>query len=129
MFTATLFREVPKVVAEGMSAAAFRHGLREMIKPDHRVVIFAPDGKTQPYLFGMAEDSLEIGVPVLLITNTEPNLPPRKELLVYQTKHLPEPWSPVYDMVPLQLTGYQLARRRGLEPGKLITSSYITTVE
>ena len=45
MFTAVLFREVPKVVAEGMGAAVFRHGLREMIRPEHRVVLFAPEGR------------------------------------------------------------------------------------
>jgi hypothetical protein len=32
-------------------------------------------------------------------------------------------------MVPLQMAGYELARRRGLEPGVLQIASYVTTIE
>jgi glucosamine--fructose-6-phosphate aminotransferase (isomerizing) len=46
LFSAVLFKEVPKAVVDGMSAASFRHGLLEMIRPQHRVVIFAPMGRT-----------------------------------------------------------------------------------
>lgn len=129
MFSATLFREVPKVVAEGMGAAAFRHGLREMIHPEDRVVIFAPQSHTQPYLFHMAEDLLDIDVPVLLVRNSDGTLLPSKELLVLRTEYLPELWAPLLDMVPLQLAGYELAKRRGIEPGKLVVSTYVTSVE
>jgi len=129
MFSATLFREVPKVVAEGMGAALFRHGLREMIQPEDRVVIFAPHSHTQAHLFHIAEDLLRIDVPVLLISNTDVKLASDKEPLLVRTEYLPELWAPLLDMVPLQLAGYQLAKRRGIEPGKLVISTYVTTVE
>jgi glucosamine--fructose-6-phosphate aminotransferase (isomerizing) len=129
LFTSVLFREVPKMVAEGMGAATFRHGLREMIHPAHRVVIFAPQGSTHSRLLQLARDVADVDVPVLLISNAD-DLPESSEkFLTIRTAPQPELWSPLVDMVPLQLVGYLLAKRRGYEPGKLIISTYVTTVE
>ncbi|MGE5223838.1 MAG: SIS domain-containing protein [Omnitrophica WOR_2 bacterium] len=129
MFTSVLFREVPKVVAEGMGAAVFRHGLREMIRPQHRVVLFAPAGDTHALLIRLAEDLLAANIPVMVITNREVSLEPGVNCCLIRTDPQPEYWAPLVDMVPLQLVGYALAKRRGLEPGKLVVSTYVTTVE
>ena len=129
MFSSVLFREVPKVVAEGMAAATFRHGLREMITPNHRVVIFTPRGKTTRNLVGLAEDMLRLGVPVCVFTNHDIALKPSPQCWIYQTGSLDEFYSPLVDITPPQLLGYILAKRGGLEPGKLVISTYITTVE
>lgn len=128
-FSATLFREVPKVVAEGMAAADFRHGLREMIRPEHRVVIFAPAGGTHDLCIGIARDTLKLGIPVMVVTNRDIDLEASKNLHVVKTDLHDEYWAPILDMVPLQLLGYQLAKRYGLEPGKLVISTNVTTVE
>ena len=129
MFSACLFREVPKWVAEGMGAAAFRHGLREMIKPAHRVVIFAPAGRTFPLLVKMAQDTLDLGVPVVMVANQLPDLPASENFVLIHTDRFEEEWSPVLDMVPMQLAGFTLAERSGLEPGKLVISTNVTIVE
>ncbi len=129
MFTSVLFREVPKVVAEGMGAAVFRHGLREMIQPEHRVVLFAPGGDTHTLVVNMAKDLLAMHVPVLVVTNRETDLKPGKDCCLIRTEPQPELWAPLVDMVPLQLIGYSLSVRKGLEPGKLVVSTYVTTVE
>jgi glucosamine--fructose-6-phosphate aminotransferase (isomerizing) len=129
MFSSVLFREVPKVVAEGMGAALFRHGLREMIRPEHRVVLFAPQGETQDLILHLAEDLLQMDIPILLVTNSEVSLSAGKNCSMIKTEYQPELWAPLADMVPLQLAGYSLARRLGLEPGKLTISTYVTTVE
>ncbi len=129
MFTSVLFREVPKVVAEGMGAAVFRHGLREMIRPEHRVVLFAPDGVTHSLVVGLARDLIAMDIPVLVVSNRETGLKSGKTCCLIHTDPLPELWAPLADMVPLQLVGYSLAKRRGLEPGKLVVSTYVTTVE
>ena len=129
MFTSCLFREVPKVVAEGMGAAAFRHGLREMIKPAHRVVIFAPESPSQPMLIRLAQDLVDIDIPVLIISNSNIDLHAGKKFLLIKTAPQPELWASLVDMVPMQLAGYLLAKRYGLEPGKLIISTYVTSVE
>ena len=100
MFTSVLFREVPKVVAEGMGAAAFRHGLREMIKPAHRVVIFAPQSPSQPMLVRLAKDLIDIDIPVIMISNSNIDLGVRKKFLLIKTAPQPELWSPLVDMVP-----------------------------
>ena len=129
LFTSCLFREVPKVVAEGMGAAAFRHGLREMIKPTHRVVMFAPKGESQDMLVRLAKDMLAIDVPVLMIANSEVDIQQGKNFLLINTGYVPELWAPLVDMVPMQLTGFLLAKRLGLVPGKLVISTYVTSVE
>jgi glutamine---fructose-6-phosphate transaminase (isomerizing) len=129
MFTSVLFREVPKVVAEGMGAAVFRHGLREMIRPEHRVVLFAPAGSTHALVIRLAEDLIAANIPVMVITNREVSLRPGVNCCLIHTDPQPELWAPLVDMVPLQLVGYALAKRRGLEPGKLVVSTYVTTVE
>ena len=129
MFSACLFREVPKLVAEGIGAAAFRHGLREMILPGHRVVIFAPGGVTTPYLVGLAEDMLKINIPALVITNQDLPLKASRLCQIVRTDPLDEIYAPIVDIVPPQLIGYLLALKRGLEPGKLEISTYITRVE
>jgi glucosamine--fructose-6-phosphate aminotransferase (isomerizing) len=129
MFSACLFREVPKVVAEGMGAAAFRHGLREMIQPEHRVVIFAPSGETTPYMVRLAEDMLKLHIPVLVFTNQDLPLNPSRQCQVVRIDSVDEVYAPIVDIVPPQLVGYLLALKRGLEPGKLVISTYITTVE
>lgn len=129
MFTSVLFREVPKVVAEGMGAAAFRHGLREMIKPEHRLVIFAPQSPSLPMLVRLAKDLIDIDVPVLMISNADIDVDFGRKFLQIKTAPAPELWAPLVDMVPMQLVGYQLAKRLGLEPGKLLISTYVTSVE
>ena len=129
MFTSVLFREVPKVVAEGMGAAAFRHGLREMIKPEHRLVIFAPQSPSLPMLVRLAKDLIDIDVPVLMISNADLGMDLGKKFLLIKTAPESELWAPLVDMVPMQLVGYMLAKRLGLEPGRLIISTYVTRVE
>jgi len=129
MFTAVLFREVPKIVSEGMGAAVFRHGLREMIRPEHRVVIFAPDGNTYELLINLAKELLAANIPVLIITDRPFEIATQQQHLVIQMESQPEIWAPLLDMVPLQLIGYRLAEVYGLEPGKLVISSYVTTEE
>lgn len=129
LFSAVLFKEVPKLVAEGMSAAAFRHGMLEMIRPEHRIVLFAPAGVTHDLALGLAETVLDLDIPLLLVTNRDVELAPRDHLRLVRTPAHDEAWAPLVDMVPLQMTGYELARRRGLEPGVLQIASYVTTIE
>jgi len=43
-FSAVLFREVTKNLAEGMSTASFRHGILEAVNKEHRIIVFAPQG-------------------------------------------------------------------------------------
>jgi glucosamine 6-phosphate synthetase-like amidotransferase/phosphosugar isomerase protein len=100
-----------------------------MIQPGHRVVLFAPDGDTYALLVHLAEDLMAMNIPVLMVTNREVNLKPGVNFCLIRTDPQPEFWAPLVDMVPLQLVGYNLAKRRGLEPGKLVVSTYVTIVE
>ena len=72
---------------------------------------------------------IDIDIPVLMISNSDIDLKNPKKFLLVKTAPVPELWAPLVDMVPMQLTGFLLARRLGLEPGKLIISTYVTSVE
>ena len=128
-FSSVLFREVPKVVAEGLPAATFRHGLREMMTPDHRIVAFAPSGKTTEKVIQLTEEMNRLGIPSMIFTNQQVVRLPTNDGLVFQTAALAENYSPLVDIAPPQLIGLKLALKRGLEPGKLVISDYVTKVE
>lgn len=128
-FSAVLFREAAKSVSEGLSAASFRHGLMEMVRPEHRIVIFAPAGATHEITVRFASQLIEVGIPVMLVTNREVNLNNDHLLYILKTDPCAEHWAPILDMVPLQLIIYLLAQRMGLVPGKLSLASYVTRIE
>jgi glucosamine--fructose-6-phosphate aminotransferase (isomerizing) len=129
LFSGCLFREVPKLVAEAMSAASFRHGMNEMLKPEHRLVVFAPAGDTQDMCLRLAQDTHNLGVPVMVIANSDVALEPDDSLFILRTDPHDEYWAPLLDMVPLQLAGYTLAERKEIEPGVLTIATYITAIE
>jgi glucosamine--fructose-6-phosphate aminotransferase (isomerizing) len=129
LFTSCMFREVSKSVTEAMSAAEFRHGLYEMIKPNHRVVVFAPSGATHDLCINLTRYLINLGIPVLLVSNQDPKLPVNESLYFLQTEHHSEYWAPLLDLVPLQLIDYLLAEREGLQPGVLNLATYITRIE
>lgn len=128
-FSSVLFREVPKVVAEGLPAANFRHGLREMMTPDHRIVAFAPAGRTADKVISLTNEMLSWGVPSLVFTNIPSGKPSSDKQLIFKTAPISEYYCPLFDIAPPQLIGLKMALNRGLEPGKLVISDYVTKVE
>jgi glucosamine--fructose-6-phosphate aminotransferase (isomerizing) len=118
---ALLFKEVPKMGAEPMSAAQFRHGPMEIINPAHRYIIFARKGESKLKreadngLLRLAGDIRKHGGRVLLyadlpfadLTNVRliPVEPVRMGL------------GTLIDSVHIQLLVHDLALRAGLEPG------------
>jgi glucosamine--fructose-6-phosphate aminotransferase (isomerizing) len=128
-FSAVLFREVTKNVAEGMSSAAFRHGILEAVRKEHRVIVFAPQGATYDLSIGFTRQLLEYKVNVMLVTNRKTDIKPNDNLFVLETDRFDEFWAPVMDLVPFQFIGHILAERQGLVPGELTLASYVTRVE
>lgn len=128
-FSSVLFREVPKVVAEGLSAATFRHGLREMMTPEHSIIAFAPAGKTAEKVIQFTNEMSSLGIPSLIFTNIPSVSSSSEKSLIFRTAPLSEYYSPLVDIAPPQLIGLQMAIKRGLEPGKLVISDYVTKVE
>jgi len=128
-FSSVLFRETVKCVSEGFSAATFRHGPLEMVKPEHRVVIFAPMGCTYDLCIKLAMRLMDFSVPVMVVTDRDSPLHNEKGLLVMKTGFGLDLYSPVVDIVPFQLIGFQLAKWKGFTPGKLEKAEYITRNE
>ena len=64
---ALIHMEGARTYAHGFSSGAFRHGPLELCGPDHRAVIFAPQGKFYKKLTDLATDLNNYGSKVVLI--------------------------------------------------------------
>ncbi len=127
---ALMLKEVPRVGAEAISAAQFRHGPMEIIHPAHRYIIFArraQRGKTGELLLNLAKDIHTHGGRVILLTDM-----PFEELpnvQVVPVESAPLGLGTLVDSLYLQLLAHDLALRAGLEPGRFWICSDVTRVE
>jgi glucosamine--fructose-6-phosphate aminotransferase (isomerizing) len=107
-----------------MGAAEFRQGPNEVVDEQFGAIVFAGEGKTGDLNRSLCHDILANGGRVLLVgslsgeTNSE-------RLCTFAIPDLPDYLRPVLEVIPLQALAYELALRKGLEPG---TVRYITKV-
>jgi glutamine---fructose-6-phosphate transaminase (isomerizing) len=127
---ALMLKEVPRVGAEAISAAQFRHGPIEIIHPAHRYIVFARHiqrSKTGALLVKLAKDIHTHGGRVILLTDMRfPDLP---NAHIVPVRSLPLGLGTLVDSLYLQLLAHDLAVRAGLEPGKFWISSGVTRAE
>ncbi len=130
---ALTLKEVPRLAAEAISAAQFRHGPIEIINPAHRYAIFARQGqrgqrtKTGKLLVGLAHDILAQGGRVLLLTDLSVEPAPNIRLLRVEPLRLG--LGTLVDTLYIQLLAHELALRAGLDPGKFWIAEEVTRVE
>jgi glutamine---fructose-6-phosphate transaminase (isomerizing) len=127
---ALMLKEVPRVGAEAISAAQFRHGPIEIIHPAHRYIVFArrsQRSKTGELLLKLAKDIHTHGGRVILLTDMHfPDLP---NAHIVTVRSLPLGLGTLVDSLYLQLMAHDLAVRAGLEPGKFWISANVTRTE
>ena len=102
-----ILKESTRQHAEGMSAAAFRHGPLEMAGAHVLVFIFEGDETTAALHRRLAEDIERGGGKVLLI------------------EHHP---SPITEILPVQMLSLAIAARDGFEAGRFERASKITNI-
>ena len=117
-----ILKESTRQHAEGMSAAAFRHGPLEMAGKNVLVLIFEGDEKTAVMHRRLAEDITRGGGKVALIGShaTSQN--------VFRLPEVPATVQAIVEILPVQMLSLALAARDGFEAGRFERASKITNV-
>lgn len=117
-----ILKEATRLHAEGMSAAAFRHGPLEMAGDRVLVLIFAGDERTAPLHRRLAEDVLRGGGRAVLVgAHTE-----GRE--VFRLPEVPAGVQPIVEILPVQMLSLAVAARGGFEAGRFERASKITNI-
>jgi glutamine---fructose-6-phosphate transaminase (isomerizing) len=107
--------------AEGMSAAAFRHGPIEMIGAGSCVIVLEGEGEAATLNRRLVTDIVRAGGRAAGVSPEAPESFLRLPLV-------PEPVRPLVEMLPLQMVSLALAALDGREAGRFERASKITTV-
>jgi glucosamine--fructose-6-phosphate aminotransferase (isomerizing) len=117
-----ILKESTRLHAEGMSAAAFRHGPLEMAGPNVLVLIFEGDETTAPLHRRLAQDIVRGGGKAVLIGAGF------NELDVFRLPAVSAGVQPIVQILPVQMLSLALAARDGVEAGRFERASKITNV-
>jgi glucosamine--fructose-6-phosphate aminotransferase (isomerizing) len=124
---ALILKEVVRLAAEPISAAQFRHGPLEIIKPAHRYVVFARQGRTGEFLLKLADDIRSHGGRVLLLTDLA--FDDLTNVRVVQVEPMRLGLGTLVDSLHIQLLAHELALRAGREPGQFQIAEGVTRAE
>lgn len=117
-----ILKEATRQHAEGMSAAAFRHGPMEMAGNHVLVLIFEGDESTFPLHRRLADDIVKGGGRAVLIGS---KTPPSG---AFRLPFLPPAIMPVMEILTVQMLSLALAARDGFEAGRFERASKITNI-
>lgn len=120
---ALILAEASKILAIGLAAGQFRHGLYELCGPDLSVIIFAGPAETQHLNKRLASDIANCGGRVFWLGSE-----------TAAVSVLPMPLAegisqPLAEILPIQLLTIHLAEQSGLVPGKFKHIGKITLEE
>lgn len=119
---ALIIKEATRFPAEGMSAAAFRHGPLEMVSGKLFVLVFLGDERTSALNARLAEDIASIGGNATLVSD-------ESEFPVFRTQSTIDTLRPVLEILPVQMITLALAATSGHEAGSFAHGSKVTLVE
>lgn len=117
-----ILKESTRQHAEGMSAAAFRHGPLEMAGAKVLVLIFDGDEATAVLHRRLAEDIVRGGGRASLIGEHETSVK------AFQLPRVPAGVRPIVEILPVQMLSLAMAARDGFEAGKFERASKITNI-
>jgi len=119
---ALIVKESDHFHAEGMSSAAFRHGLFEMLSEETFVLVFAGDSRTRDLNRRLLEDiRQQQGRAELVIEGAE--------FVPCRLPAAPPSIHPILEILPVQMITLALAAQAGREPGRFELASKVTTTE
>jgi glutamine---fructose-6-phosphate transaminase (isomerizing) len=117
-----IIKEAARFHAEGMSAAAFRHGPLEMVNRELFVLVFKGDERSAEMNTRLATEVRTIGGNAELVSEASPN----KALKIPEAGDL---FRPIMEMLPVQMMTLALAAQKGLEAGSFVHISKVTSIE
>jgi glutamine---fructose-6-phosphate transaminase (isomerizing) len=107
-------KETSYLQAEGMSTETMLHGPFQCVEADDLFVLIAPSGAAQARTLEVAELVGEVGGALFVVGDGTPDVSESLDLLT--VPEVPEPFSALTCLVPLQLFAYHLALVRGTNP-------------
>jgi glucosamine--fructose-6-phosphate aminotransferase (isomerizing) len=110
--TALKIKETSYLQAEGMPTETMLHGPFQCVEEDDLFVLIAPSGAGRERTLEVAELAEEVGATYMIIGDA--TLEGRRAALT--VPEVPEPFSALSCLVPLQLFAYHLALARGTNP-------------
>ncbi|HJQ29045.1 MAG TPA: SIS domain-containing protein [Rubrobacter sp.] len=114
METALKIKETSYLQAEGMSTETLLHGPFQCVEDDDLFILIAPSGAARERTLEVAELAGEVGAPCLIFGDDAYTYPAAAGVL--SVPEVPEPFSVLSCIVPLQLFAYHLALARGTNP-------------
>ncbi len=108
-------RETSYLQAEGMSTETMLHGPFQCVEAEDLFVLVAPAGAAQERTLEVAELVAEIGGSCLVVGDGTVD-PPQVTAELLAVPEVPEPFSALTCLLPLQLFTYHLALARGTNP-------------
>ncbi len=112
--TALKIKETSYLQAEGMPTETMLHGPFQCVEAGDLFVLVAPAGAAQGRTLEVAELAREIGAPRVVVSDGTAETPGGAASLT--VPRVPEPFSALACLVPLQLFAYHLALARGTNP-------------
>ena len=113
--TALKIKETSYLQAEGMPTETMLHGPFQCVEADDLFVLLAPSGAAMERTLEVAELIEEVGAAFLVFGDDTTEAPPSAAGVV-RVPNVPEPFSALSCLVPLQLFAYHLALARGTNP-------------
>lgn len=114
METALKIKETSYLQAEGMSTETMLHGPFQCVEADDLFVLIAPSGAAAERTLEVAELAELVGAPCLVLGDDATET--RQTAGILRVPEVPEPFSALSCIVPLQLFAYHLALARGTNP-------------
>lgn len=114
--TALKIKEASYLQAEGLSAEQILHGPFQCVEAEDIFVFIAPAGAAQERTIQIAFMAREIGAPYIVISDGTPEAIRQDAAGWIVVPAVPEPFTALTCLVPLQLFTYHLALARGTNP-------------
>ena len=111
-------RETSYLQAEGMPIEAILHGPFLAAEPEDLFVLIAPAGPAQQRMMELAAALPELGAPALVVSDGSADALRAKAAGWWTVPAVPEPFTALTCLVPLQLLTYHFALRRGTNPDR-----------
>ncbi len=121
-----LWEEVAKQPASALTTGAFRHGPQEIINNPLNMAVWLENNTAREHDVQLANDLVAKKVNVLTIGQELPG-----QLNGHKISVPPCPWlfSPVINIIPLQLAAEKLARMKGVDPDVFFYCNFIVESE
>jgi len=117
-----ILKESAHFPAEGMSAAAFRHGPFEMLGPHVFLLVFSGDAVSAELNRRLVDDVCSAGGRAALVSEDAADD-------VFRLPRVPPSVRPVAEMLPVQMMSLALAALTGHHAGRFERAAKITTIE